>query len=89
MKVLKSLFLVVMLLVALIAVTDTAYGWPPCGYYDEYGVWHLYNRPGDTEYAWWVNALCVTHEVTLAEFNYYCHTNYVYPSAKYPCTIQE
>lgn len=86
MKILRSVFLVVMLLVALLAVVDTAYGVPPCGGNDENGKWRLYNRPGETEYAWWVNALCVTHEVTLAEFNAACRTHYW---AITPCTIAE
>lgn len=92
MKILKGLFVVALAIVAFLSITSTSLALPPCGYWqiEPNGTytWHLYNRPGDTEFNWWKNALC-SHQVTLEQFNAACHPELLNPALENPCIVAD
>lgn len=72
MKMLKSLFVLVLALIAVTAVTRSASALPPCGHWVG-STWVLYTEGGNNSfYCWWKNAYW-SGQVTAAQFESACN----------------
>lgn len=73
MKIIKSLFIVVLALIAIIGVTKPASALPQCSKFVD-GEWVQITTGGNNSpFCWWKNAFW-NGQVTAAQFEQYCHT---------------